>query len=153
MTPDILINVPGDLKMNYVLCGPPGSGKTTYAKEHMRLGDIIIDLDAIFQAFTGLGAYNKPEHLLPFMLDIHRFAIQSIQKDADKNPFNNAWVIVSGARRGEREYLKDKLGAEIIVFDVPAGECLQRIETDPNRAGVLIPWGRYVKAWWDEYEP
>lgn len=30
-----------------IVCGAPASGKTTYVKNNMTIGDLVIDLDAI----------------------------------------------------------------------------------------------------------
>ena len=42
----------------HIICGPPGSGKTTFVQKHMQPGDLIIDMDAIVAALTG----NKSTH-------------------------------------------------------------------------------------------
>ena len=39
-----------------VVCGPPASGKTTYVKQHMIPGDIVVDLDAIIDAIVSVNA-------------------------------------------------------------------------------------------------
>jgi hypothetical protein len=53
--------MPSDLKPSAIpltiVCGPPGSGKSTYIREHAKQGDTIIDLDAIMGTLSG-----KPEH-------------------------------------------------------------------------------------------
>lgn len=35
-----------------LVCGPPASGKTTFVRNHMVPGDIVVDLDAIMQAIS-----------------------------------------------------------------------------------------------------
>ncbi|MCJ2010442.1 ATP-binding protein [Methylobacterium sp. J-092] len=40
-----------------IVCGPPGSGKSTYIRERIEPRDILIDLDAIMSGLSGL-----PEH-------------------------------------------------------------------------------------------
>ena len=137
--------------MNHIVCGPPGSGKTTSAREHMKPGDVIVDLDMIFHAFTGLPMYQKPSSLLPFMMEIRRFAIDLISRQPFENPYASTWIIIGGAKRFDREKLRVNLNAEIIILDVDASECIRRISADQNRHGKGIAWGRAIKKWWQEY--
>ena len=46
--------------MLIVVTGPPCSGKTTYVSEHAQPGDIIIDFDALAQAFGALSRNYTP---------------------------------------------------------------------------------------------
>ena len=88
--------------MNYLICGPPASGKTSYIKERMKSGDLIVDIDLIYQAITGLPMYEKPVSLLDLVFDIRNFLIgkirQSTKSDADARWYN-AWVIAGAPKR------------------------------------------------------
>lgn len=137
--------------MNYIVCGPPGSGKTTYVRERINPGDIVVDIDAMFQAFTFLPVYQKPTNLLSFIFDVQRNAIEKIALN-DDNMINNAWIIIAGARSVDREYLRAKLDAKIVMLDVPADECLRRVYADESRRGKGIAWGKLIKDWWDHYD-
>jgi uridine kinase len=139
--------------MNYIICGPAGAGKSTYVRQNMNPGDLVVDLDAIYHAVSYLGNHRKPSQLFNVALRTQSFLIGLISPDYEKNDFPNAWVIVSGAKLSERKYLKEKLNAKIIMFDVEQHECLRRIEKDDERRGFGIPWGQIVKKWWLNYEP
>ena len=51
---------PGDMKDARfrtpvtVVCGPPGSGKSTHVDGHKQPGDLVVDIDALYVALTGL---------------------------------------------------------------------------------------------------
>ena len=137
--------------MNYVICGPAASGKSTYVREHMGYGDLVVDLDEIYAAIGYSDNHQKPEQLVDIALSVYKYIVDSIKPE--ENRFPNAWVIANGAKISERRHLRDKLNATIIVLDVSAEECLRRIERDDNRRRNGIPWGKIIKRWWDSYEP
>ena len=39
-------------KAVYIVYGPPMSGKTSYVIEHMEEGDLVVDMDSLYQAVT-----------------------------------------------------------------------------------------------------
>lgn len=41
-----------------IITGPPGAGKSTYASEHARPGDVVIDLDRLASALTSSGEFT-----------------------------------------------------------------------------------------------
>jgi len=139
--------------MNYIICGPAGSGKSTYVRNNMQPGDLVVDLDAIYAAISCLGSHRKPSQLADSALSVYKYLVDSIDPDARNNTFPNAWIIASGARLSERKFLKDRLNAKVIVFEIDVQECLRRIEIDDDRKGYGIPWGKIVTGWWDNYEP
>jgi len=49
-----------------VICGPAGSGKSTHVREEAKPGDLIVDVDLIYAALSGLELFHKPPGLLPF---------------------------------------------------------------------------------------
>ena len=138
--------------MNRIICGPPGAGKSTYVRTHKEHGDLIVDLDELYRAVSGLAGWQKPEQLVDYVLSVHKFMIDRINPEPSMNKYPNAWVIISGARKEDREFMQKKLNADVIVLDVPASECLRRSEQDDDRIGHGIPWGKLIRQWWDEYE-
>lgn len=133
-----------------IVCGPPGSGKTTYVRERARPGDLIDDLDAIFAAISGLPWYHKPPELLPFAAEARDAILRRLERPSC---VERAWVITSGAKRQEREALAQRLKARVVVLTVPPEECLRRIRQDERRAHQADQWETLVRRWWEEYEP
>lgn len=133
-----------------IICGPPGSGKTTYVKERQQWGDLVVDVDAILSAISGLAWYEKPGGLLPVALDIRDFLHTAVRRgiaDVDR-----AWVITSEADAKKRAELARKIQAErVIVLEVSASECLRRISQDARRADSWQQWEPIIERWWAQY--
>lgn len=138
--------------MDYVVCGPPGSGKTTWVRERMRWGDVVVDVDALFAAVTGLPWYEKPDALVPLVLELAESAVAWMRTNSDR--YVNGFVITGGATRRERERWASRVVvAELVMLAVPPDECLRRIAADPRRGtGTVEGWREIVERWWREYE-
>jgi len=135
--------------MNYVVCGPPGSGKSTFVQNSARFGDLIVDLDEIFRAISGLPMYEKPETLLPFAIKVKNTLIDAVA--AGENKYTNAWIITSGSSAKERDYLARRLRAKVYVFEVSAMTCARRISKDDRRKDKVQLWMPIIEKWWREY--
>ena len=134
-----------------IVCGPPGSGKTTYVQDHASWGDLICDVDALYHALTGLPWYEKPDRLLPFVLKV-RDVIIDWTLHYHGQAFYNAWIITGGARMEMRNRLAMRLRAKVYVLETSATECIRRISQDPRRAASWQLWQDLVNRWWQEYE-
>lgn len=135
-----------------LVCGPPGSGKTTYVNERKRWGDLVVDVDALFVALTGgLDWYEKPAALLPYVLEARDAVIDRLVQGDDD--LGRAWVITSEADAVKRQALARRLGASVVVLAVSASECLRRISSDQRRADKAEQWRPIVERWWSDYQP
>ena len=130
-----------------VVCGPPGSGKTTYVREHARWGDLVVDLDAIYVAIGGQGDHRHPIGLLPFALAVRDALYRRLEYS---NDVLRAWVITGGAKRSARERLRQRLGAHVIVLEAGLNECSRRIHADDSR-GSKDAQVALVTKWWQDY--
>lgn len=132
-----------------VVCGPPASGKTRYVQERARYADLIVDVDALYHAVSGLPWYDKPDALLPFVMEARDALVNRLRRQSD---VLRAWVILGGAKRAERDQLRQR-GAHIVVLETPLHECLRRISQDERRAERMVHWQPIIERWWREYEP
>ncbi len=132
-----------------VLCGPPGSGKSTYVSKHKLPGDIIIDVDALMRALTGMDAHGNNMAALPLVLAAKESIIQSIQSNGIRGA--NAWLTTLAPIPDERRELKRRLNAKIIVFSISRETCLQRIIGDRTRDAREGEWVGLIDQWWNDY--
>jgi len=125
-----------------LVVGPPGSGKSSYVRERVKFGEMVVDVDELFRALTLRPMWEKPPQLIGAVLAVRDYLIES---------FEPAWVISSNAERGYREGMREKYGAEVVVLETPAAVCLARIEAD-GRPTAGNDWDGLVARWWEAYE-
>lgn len=139
--------------MNFLVCGPPGAGKTTHVRKNKRYGDLVVDVDTIYEAISQLPPYEKPEHLLRLAFDVYYQLIEKIETGRLPKEVANTWVIAGGAKLQKRHQLQRRLRAEVIVIEASLNDCLRHILNDNRRRDKLDLWRPLVEKWWKNYEP
>lgn len=118
----------------YLITGAPCSGKTTFARERMEAGDVLIDIDDIWQQISGQPRYTKPNSLKPLV-----FATRDEQEDKVRmraGTWRNAFIIKSLPLSMDRKREAEKLGAEVITIEATKEECLERLRKNPQGRDV-----------------
>lgn len=133
----------------YIVYGPPMSGKSTFVRENIGRGDIVVDMDQLYSAVSMLPYYDKPDNLFSNVIGIHNQLIDNIKTRHGK--WGDAWVIGGYADKYKRNKLADDLGAELIFCDVSKEECLRRLEADEDRQYRKDEWQGYIDKWFDTY--
>jgi hypothetical protein len=134
----------------YLVCGPPGSGKTTWVRERALPGDLVWDQDDFLRYLFHFGPDARPD--LPHGIGVAREAREAILRALVSFPVGRAFLIMGGADRQEREAIASSVGAELVMLATPEAECLQRIADDPTRGSVRWEeWEAAVKRWWTTY--
>ncbi len=132
----------------FLVYGAPCSGKSTYVAENMQEGDLIIDIDRIWQCVSGLNMYQKPPRLKGIVFRLRDELLNSVKYRLGK--WNNCYIIGGYPLQGERERLIKELGARDIFIDTPREECIHRLEssTDGRDKGE---WMGYIEEWFNKY--
>ncbi len=135
----------GSGKKVYIVYGSPLSGKTTLARELMRYGDIVLDMDELWRAVTLQEKYIKPD---PCRFNVFRLRDNLLEQIKMRyGNFYDAYIIGGYPDKYERERLAGSLGAELIYCDSTKEECLKRRE----ESGKPKVWDEYINKWFDEY--
>lgn len=133
-----------------IVAGPPGSGKTTYVQQRARWGDLVIDVDALYAALSGLPWYEKPLDLLPFVLDARDAVIARLARQSD---VGRAWIITGEPDTDKLDELREALEAtELIVLDVSQEECYKRVRGDSRRADKAEQQCKLVDSWFKAHK-
>ena len=136
----------GNKKNVYIVYGSPLSGKTTLVRELMQYGDIVLDMDALWQAVT-----LQDEYINPSNVKFNVFKMRDDLLDQIKTRYGNwydAYIIMGLPDKYERERLVQSLGAELIYCESTKQECIDRLD----KANRSREWLTYINDWWDRYE-
>lgn len=131
----------------FLVYGSPLSGKSTWVKESMVEGDLIIDLDNIWQCVSGCDRYIKPNRLKSVVFSVRDNLLESVKYRRGK--WLNAYVIGGYPYKAERDRLIDTLGAREVFIDTTKEECLYRLSACEDRDKEQ--WKQYINDWWLQY--
>ena len=135
----------------YYVYGAPCSGKSTFVRESMQSGDLVLDIDRLWEAMSGQPEYIKPNAIKANVFIARNAIIDSIKTRAGS--WQAAWIIEGGALLGDRMRRIETLGAEAIYIDATRDECLQRLASDDSRQAVQAEWVEYINKYFDMFQP
>ena len=131
----------------FLVYGSPLSGKTSYVAEVMNEGDLVIDIDSIWQCVSGCDRHIKPARLKSVVFGVRDNLLDAVQYRRGR--WLNAYVIGGYPFKRDRERLVDRLGAREIFIDTSRDECMSRAMNSENRNSK--EWAKYVDDWWLQY--
>ena len=128
----------------YLITGAPCSGKTTFARDRMEAGDLIVDIDDIWQQISGQPRYTKPNSLKPLVFATRKEQEEQVRMRA--GTWRNAFIIRSLPLAMDRKRTAEQLGAEVITIDTPKEECLERLRNNPQGRNVA-EYEKYINEY------
>lgn len=133
----------------YIVHGSPLSGKSSYVKDAMVEGDLIIDIDSIWECVSGCDRYIKPNRLKSVVFGVRDNLLEGVKYRRGK--WLNAYIVSSLPIKNERERLSDTLGARLVHIDTDKEACIKRLYDNPSGRDIKA-WEGYIENYFREYE-
>ena len=134
----------------FIVYGPPLAGKTSWVQNAKSTSDLVVDLDNIWQAVTGLPRYQKPPKLRAVSFRIRDELLDIVKHRFGK--WNKAYIVGGYPSTGERERLARELGDSLIFIEASEEECLRRLEEAGDERDKE-EWRGYIAEWFNRYTP
>lgn len=132
----------------YIVYGAPCSGKSTFVKQMIRRGDLVVNMDLLYQAISGCVLYDKPDKLKGNVIRVHDVLIDQIKTRYGQ--WGNAYIEGGYPIKSIREGMAQKLKAELVFCEASMEECLANAE----RRGIFAKeWQGYIRRWFDSFQP
>lgn len=131
----------------YIVCGAPGSGKSTYVNKNADQEDLIIDLDNIIMQYTNKPLYSNTEKYVRIAIERRNEILNSLNSYKSKR----VWFIVSAPTSNERKHWKEQLDGTVIMLDTSKDECYKRLERDTRRSNNIMKYKVAVRNWFINY--
>lgn len=134
----------------WLVYGAPLSGKNTYVESVREDGDLIIDMDSIWQAVSGCDRYVKPNRLKSIVFGVRDKLLDDVRYRRGK--WQRAYIIGGYPLISDRDRLCRELGAREVFIDVSKDECLLRLEQlDDSDLRDRKQWKKFIEGWFDAY--
>ena len=131
----------------FIVYGSPLAGKSTYVRENMEPGDLVVDLDAIRSGISLQPLYTPAPPLQKTAFAVRDFLYEQIRIRAGE--WQTAWVIAGLPRKNERERLAARLGASLVLVEATAEECHKRLYAADY--GRYPEWDKFIDQWFKDY--
>lgn len=135
----------------FIVYGAPCSGKTTWVANHKTDNDLVVDLDSLWQAVTGLPRYEKPGRLKSAVFRLRDELYDVVKYRSGK--WQDAYIITGGAMRGDRERLKQLTGAtDTVYIEASKADCVARLEERNMNEDAHNAWLGFIEDWFDKFQ-
>lgn len=138
-------------KKVYIITGASCSGKTTFVRERVQEGDVVLDIDDIWQTVSGQPRYIKPNQLKPIIFKMRNELKDMIAKGV--GTWRNAYIIESLPFATDRKREMDRYKAhntELITMDATREECMERLHNNPEGRSVT-DYEKYINYYFDNF--
>lgn len=121
--------LPEPLMPVVVICGPPGSGKSTYALKIAAPLDLIIDVDDLASKISGKPIYHATVRERMLAIRDRNTLLAGLDRAPE---ITKVWLIVTAGKPVEREFWRRRY-IDLVVMPTSPSECIARINKDDRR--------------------
>lgn len=135
----------------FIVYGAPFAGKTTWVNANRNDGDIIVNIDNIWQAISGCERYTKPNRLKAVAFRTRDSLMDAVKYRLGK--WANAYIVGGYPLQSERERLAREMGAKEIYIEATEEACIERMRNDERCQDVSAEYEGYIREWFRLYTP
>lgn len=130
----------------FLVYGAPLAGKSEWVRNNMDEGDLVVDIDNIWQCISNQDRYVKPNKLNAIAFKMRDTLIDSVKYRLGK--WRCAYIVGGYPLESERDLICKQTGAREVFIDTSEEECLARIkDTGQDEA----TWTKYINDWFDRH--
>lgn len=139
-----------------IVCGAPGSGKSTYVLKNKKDNDIVIDLDEIKAEIGDTTLYSLDDSMLEKAIIERNYRLSKLSNTINTGQI--AWFITSSPTIRQRQHWRDTLKPkEIIVMSTSKDLCYERARNDERRVEIKFKYNynngqNMIESWFKRYE-
>ena len=126
---------------NYLVCGPPCAGKSTWVDQHAQAGALVVCFDTIARTLGHLGPGRPP-------FKVGRAAEAEVQRllaTIERDHIDGAYVIRTMAGAERRTELAARIRAEVVLLVPGLDELARRASQRPDPTTTM----RDIARWFD----
>lgn len=120
-----------------IVCGPPGSGKSTYAKTK----GYTIDLDDCFMDVCKTHGHDAPREYLTMAMRRRNSLLAKLEHET-----KDTWFVVGAPTKAERAWWAETLNADVVLIDTDKQACIDILEHGPNYVARL----KAIHSWFNK---
>ena len=136
----------------YIVYGAPSAGKSTWVRMQASDNDLVVDMDSIWQMISINERYVKPDALKSVVFEMRDKLYDIIRYRSGR--WHNAYIIITGALKGDRDRLQQRVGADDTIWiDTPEEECLQRLQhREDMDHEQKEQWKNYITEFFQQFQ-
>ena len=132
----------------FLVYGPPMAGKSSYVKSAALPGDLVIDMDSIWECISGQPRYVKPGKLRAVAFGVRDYLMDCLKVRNGK--WQSAYIIGGFPLSSERERILRTYGAREVFIEADEAECLARLKASPSGRNEE-EWSGYIEEWFRRF--
>lgn len=114
------------------VCGPPGSGKSTYVRNNAWPNDLVLDADEIAAKLNGKPIYHADQSDMDAAIRYRNTMLARLGRARDSAAHPRCWLIVTASTPKAMSFWR-RYATKLIVLNPGPTECARRINADARR--------------------